>query len=703
MARVEIASRKIFVSGNLPEPPPRDLRVMGAPETAAGARASAPAAAPADGAPAAAAAAAAAAAWPWCLFAPGAAARVAAARVLVVGAGGIGCELLKTAVLAGFRDLEVLDLDTIEVSNLNRQFLFRAAHVGRPKAEVAAAAAARLRPGSGAAGDAAASITPHHANVKEPRFGAAFLRRFGLVLNGLDNLDARRHVNRLALAAGVPLVESGTAGWLGQVTVHPGGAAACFECAPKPVVKSYPVCTIRNTPDKPIHCLVWAKDLLFARLFGPAGATDLDEGAEGGGEGGAEGGGEGGAGGGGAAEAAAGALARREGEGARAFAARVFRRVFGADVAALAAVGDMWKERPPPAPLDLAALLAAEGAPALAAAAAAPPGASAAAALGLADEHAPWPPAAAAAVFLEAARRLLEERAAEVGALAFDKDDALACEFVAAAAALRGASFGIHALPLFEARGVAGAIVHAVATTNAVVAGLVVQEALKLLLGGGAPAAAPTGRRLLTPAALDPRSPACAVCGAARLALRIDTERATLGELLDAVLKGRLALVAPCLVAGGFAYEEGEGLDADEEAAYAALRPRTLAALPGGGLRDGAVLEVTDQEQDLRVQVVVTHAAEWDEDARPERFVLEGEAPAAAAPTAGEDAGPAAAAAPEEEDADDIVIEAEDGKATAAGKGKGKAKRARGGEGGARGAKRARPAAAAADAIEILD
>lgn len=56
-------------------------------------------------------------------------------------------------------------------------------------------------------------------NVKEPRFGVDFFRRFDCVLNGLDNLEARRHINRLCLAAGVPLVESGTAGYLGQVNL----------------------------------------------------------------------------------------------------------------------------------------------------------------------------------------------------------------------------------------------------------------------------------------------------------------------------------------------------------------------------------------------------------------------------------------------------------------------------------------------------
>eukprot|EP01121_Diplochlamys_sp_Union-15-3_P008265 TRINITY_DN2183_c0_g1_i1.p1 TRINITY_DN2183_c0_g1~~TRINITY_DN2183_c0_g1_i1.p1 ORF type:complete len:223 (-),score=36.85 TRINITY_DN2183_c0_g1_i1:336-1004(-) len=186
--------------------------------------------------------------------------------IFVVGAGGIGCELLKNLVLSGFKNIEIIDLDTIDVSNLNRQFLFRKQHVGQSKSKVARESALAY--------NSSVNIVSHHADIKDPKFGASYISKFAVVLNALDNLPARRHVNRVCIAANVPLIDSGTAGYLGQVEVYCKGIAECFECQPKPQPKTFPICTIRSNPSKPIHCIVWAKSL-FNRLFG--GSNDEED------------------------------------------------------------------------------------------------------------------------------------------------------------------------------------------------------------------------------------------------------------------------------------------------------------------------------------------------------------------------------------------------------------------------------------------
>jgi len=90
--------------------------------------------------------------------------------VLVVGAGGIGCELVKNLVLSGFEDITMIDLDTIDYSNLNRQFLFRANHVNRPKALVAREAVLEYPH------DVGLDIKAEHGNIKEARFGPDFFK-----------------------------------------------------------------------------------------------------------------------------------------------------------------------------------------------------------------------------------------------------------------------------------------------------------------------------------------------------------------------------------------------------------------------------------------------------------------------------------------------------------------------------------------------
>jgi molybdopterin/thiamine biosynthesis adenylyltransferase len=117
--------------------------------------------------------------------------------------------VVKNIVLAGFGDITLLDLDTIDLSNLNRQFLFRKKDVKQSKALVAAKTASAFNP--------SVKITPLCANIKEATFDAQWFAGFHIVMSALDNLDARRHINRMCLASGVPLIESGTEGYFGQV------------------------------------------------------------------------------------------------------------------------------------------------------------------------------------------------------------------------------------------------------------------------------------------------------------------------------------------------------------------------------------------------------------------------------------------------------------------------------------------------------
>ena len=566
----------------------------------------------------------------------------------MVGAGGIGCELLKTLVLSGFEDIEMIDLDTIDVSNLNRQFLFRRKHVGQSKALVARESALKFRPGG------SKKIVAHHGNVKDETFDVSFVKRFDVVLNGLDNLEARKHVNRLCLAAETPLVESGTTGYLGQVTVHEGkGTNACFECSPKPTPKSHPICTLRDTPEKPVHCVAYATDLLFPRLFAARkdGTSDLDEED--------------------AVEARAFSVDDARGESFAAFAARLFDFVFRAKIESLLKKEEMWEKRTKPQPLPaFRDLVDGESADAVAAAGDATLRAATAsdAVFGGAAffdaQRAMTVPQAARVFVSSVARIMTRDRDAALekdpsgagpcGTDAFDKDDALAVDFVAAVATLRSANYHIAPQSPFDVKGVAGNIVHAVATTNAIVGGLIVLEAIKILRKSkrkdantqndeGAPAATrinnrytfvkkrATNNRLLEPVTPDPPNASCAVCGQARLELVCDTESFTLQRLLLDALTKKLGMHAPEINAPETVlYEQPDGLEEDEKAQYEKNLRAVLTALPAGGVRHGAVLSISDFSQKFEFELLVTHRpkSEWDEEEDPDLFILRGDASA---------------------------------------------------------------------------
>ncbi|KAG2259322.1 hypothetical protein Bca52824_078616 [Brassica carinata] len=535
------------------------------------------------------------------------------AKVLMVGAGGIGCELLKTLALSGFQDIHIIDMDTIEVSNLNRQFLFRRSHVGQSKAKVARDAVLRFRP--------QINIRSYHANVKNPEFDVDFFKQFDVVLNGLDNLDARRHVNRLCLAADVPLVESGTTGFLGQVTVHVKGKTECYECQTKPAPKTYPVCTITSTPTKFVHCIVWAKDLLFAKLFGDKNQdNDLNVRANNAAS---------------SSKETEDVFERAEDEDIDQYGRKIYDHVFGYNIEAALSNEETWKNRRRPRPIYSKEVLPESmsqqnGSTQNCSATDDDSTVSAMPLLGLKNPQELWGLTQNSLVFIEALKLFFAKRKKEIGHLTFDKDDQLAVEFVTAAANIRAESFGIPLHSLFEAKGIAGNIVHAVATTNAIVAGLIVIEAIKVLKKDADKYRMtyclehPSRKMLLMPVEPFEPNPACYVCSKTPLVLEINTQKSKLRDLVDKIVTAKLGMNLPLIMHGAsLLYEVGDDLDDIMVANYNANLEKSLAELPSPVI-NGSILTVEDLQQELSCKINVKHREEFDEEKEPEGMVLSG-------------------------------------------------------------------------------
>jgi adenylyltransferase/sulfurtransferase len=145
--------------------------------------------------------------------------RLRAARVLVVGAGALGNEIVKNLSLLGVGSIEVVDMDRIEHSNLARCVLFTDDDCGRYKSEVVAQRATGLNPD--------VTATAHTSRVE--RLGLGYLRRFDLVIAGLDSREARLWVGSSCRKLGLTWVDGAIEGLRGLVRVFPP-TGACYEC-----------------------------------------------------------------------------------------------------------------------------------------------------------------------------------------------------------------------------------------------------------------------------------------------------------------------------------------------------------------------------------------------------------------------------------------------------------------------------------------
>lgn len=181
--------------------------------------------------------------------------QVLAQRYFLVGAGAIGCEMLKNWALMGVGcgpegQVTVTDMDRIEKSNLSRQFLFRASDIGEPKSATAAAAVRemngdmRLRPMEQRVGTATEAV-----------FNDDFFDALTGVCTALDNVEARMYMDQRCLFYSKPMLESGTLGTKGNTQVVVPHVTENYGASRDPPEKSIPLCTLKNFPHKIEHTI----------------------------------------------------------------------------------------------------------------------------------------------------------------------------------------------------------------------------------------------------------------------------------------------------------------------------------------------------------------------------------------------------------------------------------------------------------------
>lgn len=436
--------------------------------------------------------------------------KIKESKVLMVGAGGIGCELLKDLVLLGFKEIHIVDLDTIDLSNLNRQFLFGHEHIKKSKSLVAKETASKFNPN--------ANIVAYHDNIKDEKFDVAWFGQFDIVYNALDNMDARRHVNRICLAANVPLIESGTTGFNGQVSVIINGKTECYDCTSKLTPKSYPVCTIRSTPSQPVHNIVWAKSYLFSQLWDEDyedvhSALEDDSGAD---------------------SVEEKQNMQREANELKELRKSILdedafvnlvNKIFDTDIERLIAMKEMWKSRKPPSPLKFDSIAPnVEGLDGHR--------------ISTEEDQQRWSIEENLAVLKNSIERLQKKFKTE-GPLSFDKDDEDTLDFVVSTANIRSHLFNIDTKSKFECKQIAGNIIPAVATINAMIAGVCVLQSIKVLeqkydeLKFVFIANEPD--KIFMTDKLNKPNPYCVVSGIDRATLQIDPEQYTLNDMIESL------------------------------------------------------------------------------------------------------------------------------------------------------------------------
>ncbi|KAK8564699.1 hypothetical protein V6N12_058282 [Hibiscus sabdariffa] len=181
------------------------------------------------------------------------------ANVFIVGSGALGCEFLKNVALMGVScgsqgKLTITDDDVIEKSNLSRQFLFRDWNIGQAKSTVAASAAASINPQL-----KIKALQNRVGPETESVFNDDFWENLTVLINALDNVNARLYVDQRCLYFQKPLLESGTLGAKCNTQMVIPHLTENYGASRDPPEKQAPMCTVHSFPHNIDHCLTWAR------------------------------------------------------------------------------------------------------------------------------------------------------------------------------------------------------------------------------------------------------------------------------------------------------------------------------------------------------------------------------------------------------------------------------------------------------------
>ncbi|KAG0437379.1 Ubiquitin-activating enzyme E1-like [Dictyocoela muelleri] len=167
-------------------------------------------------------------------------------NILIVGAGGIGCELIKLLIFYS-KNITIIDYDTIELTNLNRQFIFTQKDINKSKSETIGQKY---------------KINYLDKNIFDLNIN--FYKKFSVIFGCLDNAKARSYLNKMCMFLKIPYIDGGSSGYLGQAMLFLDGFE-CYDCVPTNE-ETFPVCTIHGVPKNYENVIYWAKTVFIEYL-----------------------------------------------------------------------------------------------------------------------------------------------------------------------------------------------------------------------------------------------------------------------------------------------------------------------------------------------------------------------------------------------------------------------------------------------------